>query len=47
MVRSGAGPARVATLRGNLSQSRNVFAEDNGERADGSMRCAMRPRTGI
>ncbi|MGC8490997.1 MAG: (Fe-S)-binding protein [Syntrophobacteraceae bacterium] len=34
MVRSGAGPARIGTIRENLSESRNVFAEDNAERAD-------------
>lgn len=34
MVRSGAGPAKIKTIRDNLSESRNVFAEDNAERAD-------------
>ena len=34
MVHSGVGPARIGTIRDNLSESRNVFAEDNAERAD-------------
>jgi len=34
MVRSGAYPAKIDMIRKNLAESRNVFAEDNEERAD-------------
>ncbi|MEW6265973.1 MAG: (Fe-S)-binding protein [Thermodesulfobacteriota bacterium] len=34
LVLSGAGPAKIETIRDNLSESRNVFGEDNEERAE-------------
>ena len=34
MVHSGSYPKKIETVRDNLERSRNVFAEDNQERAD-------------
>ena len=34
MVHSGSGPGKIEIIRNNLVESRNVFAEDNQERAD-------------
>ena len=34
MVHSGSYPEKIETIRDNLEESRNVFAEDNQERAD-------------
>ena len=34
LVREGSFPKKIDMIRGNLDESRNVFAEDNDERAD-------------